>query len=162
MLPGYVSQIDSTPNSVGFVDPIWFLSTYGRSGLDLYGTSANDSGRNAIYGQSQNDFIAAYGGNDYVSGRGGNDTIYGGTGNDSIYGDAGRDTLFGGDGNDRIYGGADNDLLDGGFGFNTIDGGTGIDTTTYTFYSGAVSANLASGVVGFPGNGTLTDTLVSI
>ena len=159
---GYVAQIDSTPNSAGFVDPIWFLSTYSRSGLDLYGSSANDSGRNAIYGHSLNDFIAAYEGNDYAAGRGGNDTIYGGSGEDTVYGDDGRDSLFGGDGNDKIYGGAENDLLDGGYGFDTIDGGTGIDTTTYTFFSGAVSANLATGVVGFPGNSSLTDTLVSI
>ena len=160
--PGYVAQSDSSPYSNGFVDPLWFLSSYSRAGLDLYGTSANDSGRNAIYGQSLNDFIAAYEGNDYVAGRGGNDTIYGGQGNDTVYGDAGRDSLFGGDGNDQIYGGAENDFLDGGFGFDTIDGGTGIDTTTYTFYSGAVSANLATGVVSFPGNASLTDTLVSI
>lgn len=72
---GYVAQIDSTPNSAGFVDPIWFLSTYSRSDLDLYGSSANDSGRNAIYGHSLNDFIAAYEGNDYAAGRVGAETI---------------------------------------------------------------------------------------
>ena len=54
-------------------------------------------------------------------------------------------------------------LCDGGFGFDTLDGGNGIDTADYRFYTlGAINANLATGVVGFPGNTNLTDTLVSI
>ncbi|WP_287729234.1 M10 family metallopeptidase C-terminal domain-containing protein, partial [Microcystis sp. M061S2] len=48
------------------------------------------------------------------------------------------------------------------FGFDIIDGGLGNDTTSYAFYWGPINANLATGVVSFPGNSLLTDTLVSI
>ncbi len=74
----------------------------------------------------------------------------------------GNDTIIGGDGNDNLAGGAGNDFIDGGFGFDTIDGGSGVDTTTYAFYAGPITANLATGVVGFPGNTSLTDTLINI
>jgi Ca2+-binding RTX toxin-like protein len=88
--------------------------------------------------------------------------IYGSNGNDALYGGAGNDSLYGGDGNDYLDGGDGNDYLDGGFGFDTINGGTGVDTTSYAFYGGPINANLATGVVSFPGNSTLTDTLISI
>jgi Ca2+-binding RTX toxin-like protein len=98
----------------------------------------------------------------WYSGLSGNDTIYGYDGNDSINGGNGNDTLFGGDGNDTLFGGDGDDLIDGGFGFDTIDGGLGKDTTSYAFYWGPINANLSTGVVSFPGNSLLTDTLVSI
>jgi len=88
--------------------------------------------------------------------------IYGSNGNDALYGGDGNDYLDGGDGNDYLDGGDGNDYLDGGFGFDTINGGTGVDTTSYAFYGGPINANLATGVVSFPGNSTLTDTLISI
>jgi len=97
-----------------------------------------------------------------IYGSNGNDALYGGAGNDSLYGGAGNDSLYGGDGNDYLDGGDGNDYLDGGFGFDTINGGTGVDTTSYAFYGGPINANLATGVVSFPGNSTLTDTLISI
>ena len=74
----------------------------------------------------------------------------------------GNDTLLGLDGNDVLLGGDGDDFLDGGFGFDTINGGNGNDTTSYAFYSGPIVANLTTGVVGFPGNSLLTDTLISI
>ena len=83
-------------------------------------------------------------------------------GNGTIYGTSGNDTIYGGNGDDMLYGGAGNDYIDGGFGFDVIDGGTGIDTTSYAFYAGPIDADLANGVVKFPGNTVYTDTLVSI
>jgi Ca2+-binding RTX toxin-like protein len=95
-------------------------------------------------------------------GLAGYDTIYGYDGDDTIDGGNGNDTLFGGNGDDKLFGGAGDDWIDGGFGFDTIDGGLGNDTTSYAFYWGPINANLSTGVVGFPGNSLLTDTLVSI
>ncbi len=70
--------------------------------------------------------------------------------------------MSGGNGNDSLHGGNGNDFLDGGFGFDIIDGGAGVDTTSYAFYAGPINANLSTGVVSFPGNSVLTDTLISI
>ena len=95
-------------------------------------------------------------------GTAGNDTIIGNTADNSLFGEAGNDTINGGDGNDKLFGGAGNDWIDGGFGFDTIDGGLGNDTTSYAFYGGPINANLSTGVVSFPGDSVLTDTLVSI
>ena len=95
-------------------------------------------------------------------GTAGNDTIIGNTANNSLNGGAGNDTINGGDGNDKLFGGTGDDLIDGGFGFDTIDGGLGNDTTSYAFYSGPINANLATGLVSFPGNSVFTDRLISI
>jgi Ca2+-binding RTX toxin-like protein len=91
-----------------------------------------------------------------------NDTITGNSSANVLSGAAGNDSLFGLDGNDSLSGGDGDDYLDGGFGFDTINGGNGNDTTSYAFYSGPIVANLTTGVVSFPGNSTLTDTLISI
>jgi Ca2+-binding RTX toxin-like protein len=95
-------------------------------------------------------------------GTAGNDTIVGSSANNALSGGAGNDSISGGFGDDKLSGGAGNDYLDGGFGFDTIDGGAGVDTTSYAFYAGPIDANLATGVVKFPGNSTLTDKLISI
>ena len=123
------------------------------------GTSGNDS-----LNYTGPDTLSANGmsGDDYIWGNNGNDTIYGGNGNDTLKGYYGNDYLSGGDGNDTLYGEDGNDTLDGGFGFDSIDGGAGIDTVTYSFYSGGIVANLQTGVVSFPGNSPLTDTLSGI
>ena len=91
-----------------------------------------------------------------------NDTITGNSSANVLSGAAGNDSLFGLDGNDFLSGGDGDDYLDGGFGFDTINGGNGNDTTSYAFYGGPIVANLTTGVVSFPGNSTLTDTLISI
>ena len=91
-----------------------------------------------------------------------NDTITGNSSANVLSGAAGNDSLFGLDGNDSLSGGDGDDYLDGGFGFDTINGGNGNDTTSYAFYGGPIVANLTTGVVSFPGNSTLTDTLISI
>lgn len=81
---------------------------------------------------------------------------------DQIEGRAGRDTIAAGGGDDTLLGGKGRDFLDGGFGFDVINGGAGRDTTTYAFFAGPIEANLQTGVVAFPGNSLLTDTLISI
>ncbi len=91
-----------------------------------------------------------------------NNVLTGTSYDDSIYGFAGDDILSGGHGNDYLNGGDGNDVLDGGFGFDYIDGGNGIDTVTYNFYSEGINLNLRTGVVSFPRNSTLTDTVINI
>ena len=95
-------------------------------------------------------------------GTAGNDIIIGSTANNSLTGGDGNDSIYGGNGDDYLEGGNGNDFIDGGFGFDTINGGAGVDTTSYAFFAGPITANLATGVVGFPGNSIFTDTLVSI
>ncbi|WP_424927509.1 calcium-binding protein [Amaricoccus tamworthensis] len=90
------------------------------------------------------------------------DMVTGSTADNVISTGAGNDTIYGGDGDDSLYGGSDDDWIDGGYGFDYINGGSGTDTTSYTFYSGDVDADLETGVVAFPGNSTDTDTLYSI
>ncbi len=111
------------------------------------------NGNDRITGSVYNNVISSGAGNDYVDAGSGNDTIYAGSGNDTVYG---------GSGNDYLSGSSGNDWLDGGYGFDTINGGTGTDSTSYTWYNFAVNANLDTGVVSFPGNGTGTDQLYSI
>ncbi|GFE68804.1 calcium-binding protein [Chroococcus sp. FPU101] len=79
-----------------------------------------------------------------------------------MYGNDGNDTLIGSSFNDSIYGGNGDDFIDGGFGFDLIVGGNGVDTVSYNFYSGGINANLATGVVSFPGNGTGSDTVYGV
>jgi Ca2+-binding RTX toxin-like protein len=91
-----------------------------------------------------------------------NDTITGNSSANVLRGAGGNVSLFGLAANDSLSGGDGDDYLDGGFGFDTINGDNGNDTTSYAFYSGPIVANLTTGVVSFPGNSTLTDTLISI
>jgi Ca2+-binding RTX toxin-like protein len=97
-----------------------------------------------------------------VIGTANSDAIAGDDANNSLVGGSGNDTLNGGGGDDALSGGDGDDFLDGGFGFDTINGGMGNDTTSYAFYAGPIVANLAAGVVSFPGNSLLTDSLISI
>lgn len=80
----------------------------------------------------------------------------------TFIGTNGNDTIVGSDDDDILLGLNGNDFLDGRFGFDIIDGGAGVDTTSYAFYAGPINANLLTGIVSFPGNSVLTDTLVSI
>lgn len=97
-----------------------------------------------------------------LTGSGASDAITGNFANNVLNGGSGDDSLFGDVGDDQLIAGAGNDWLDGGYGFDLIDGGSGIDTTTYEFYRGGINADLTTGVVSFPGNATLTDTLRGI
>ncbi len=91
-----------------------------------------------------------------------NQNLTGDNNNNVLEAGAGNDTLNGGFGNDTLRGQAGNDFLDGDYGFDLIDGGTGNDTVSYQFYYGSINANLKNGVVSFPGNSNLTDTLVGV
>ncbi len=69
------------------------------------------------------------------------------------------DILTGNAGNNFIFAGGGNDLLDGGLGNDTLNGGAGIDTASYASASGAIVANLATGLAtGAAG----ADTLLAI
>lgn len=107
------------------------------------GTAGDDS----LQGTNGPDVIAGLGGDDTIQGLGGDDTICGGDGNDII---------LAGDGNDLLLGeGGDVDLLEGGPGNDAVNGGDGgADLATF-LSGGAVTANLASGLVVGQGNDTL-------
>jgi Ca2+-binding RTX toxin-like protein len=79
------------------------------------------------------------------------DDLTGNTGVNVLYGYGGNDTLNGGDGNDTLIGGAGNDLL---------TGGNGTDTAYYYNVTGAVTANLATGIASDGEGGTDTLSLI--
>jgi Ca2+-binding RTX toxin-like protein len=79
------------------------------------------------------------------------DNLTGDANNNTFYGYGGNDTLNGGDGNDTLIGGAGNDLL---------TGGNGTDTAYYYSVTGAVTANLTTGIANDGEGGT--DTLSQI
>ena len=163
------------------------MAIFSGSNFDdlLVGTDANDQ----LYGLGGNDLLDGGFGFDLIDGGDGNDTttyaFYAGginanlqtgvvsfPGNstltdtlisiENLIGSQGNDIITGNDGDNSLSGGAGDDVLDGGFGFDRLDGGAGIDTVTYDFYASGINADLQTGVVGFPGNSTLTDTLVDI
>jgi hypothetical protein len=126
-------------------------------------TVRGDSGNFSGY-QSLSRNLEIYGGdgNDVLWGSGGIDTIHGEAGDDELHGNSNGDFLYGGAGDDLIKGGSGNDFLDGGFGFDTLNGGSDVDEVSYAFFSGPIDANLSTGIVKFPGNGTRVDTLTSV
>lgn len=79
------------------------------------------------------------------------DTINGLGGNDIINALGTNDTLNGGSGNDILNGNAGNDRIDGGFGLDVMNGGAGIDTLDVTFWGGAYSLNMNTGLTNFAG-----------
>lgn len=79
------------------------------------------------------------------------DTINGLDGNDIIHALGTNDTLNGGNGNDILNGNAGDDWIDGGFGLDVMNGGTGIDTLDVTFWGGAYSLNMNTGLTNFAG-----------
>ena len=135
--------------------------------MDITGTDGND----VLSGMAAADRILGLGGNDYLNGWEGNDTLDGGTGNDTLYGLAGADSLIGGEGNDslnggqggdRILGGAGNDTLVGGGGTDTLDGGDGNDVAVYFENTTAIVADMATGLVSFPGQSWPSERLIAI
>ncbi|WP_118132726.1 M10 family metallopeptidase [Oceanicella sp. SM1341] len=132
-----------------------------------------------------NDYLYGGAGNDQVDGDDGNDYLYGGSGSDYIYGDQGADFMYGADdvagagatagdvdrfyggaGNDYMrgadtvdymYGGTGNDELRGNDGDDYLYGGDGTDEADYTYATGAVTVNLATGTAsGADGNDVLS------
>ncbi|MBR0717279.1 VCBS domain-containing protein [Bradyrhizobium liaoningense] len=78
-------------------------------------------------------------------------TLTGDANANTLLGSANSDTLTGLDGNDRLQGFGGNDLLDGGL---------GLDRAVYSDATGAITANLAAGLV--TGAGVGTDMLVNV
>ena len=88
---------------------------------------------------SGNNFIVGENGTaDQINGGSGKDLLFGGTQNDTLNGGAGNDLLVGSGGGDTLNGGGDNDVLVGGIGNDIIDGGAGLDRF---FYSEVGTAN---------------------
>ena len=81
-----------------------------------------------------------------INGTNGSDTLNGTARRDTINARAGNDTLNGLGGNDTLNGQGGNDILRGGLGNDTLNGGAGIDTASYSDATGAVAANLTTGV----------------
>ena len=97
---------------------------------------------------------------DQISGNGGDNRLVGEAGADTLNGAGGNDILLGRDDADVLNGGAGDDEIWGGAGADTIDGGAGQDLARYLEATGAVNANLTTGVVR-DGYG-FTDTLTNI
>ncbi|KEJ87726.1 beta strand repeat-containing protein, partial [Sulfitobacter donghicola] len=97
---------------------------------------------------------------DLISGNGGDNRLVGEAGSDTLNGAGGNDILLGRDDNDVLNGGVGDDEIWGGAGADTIDGGAGQDLARYLEATGAVNANLTTGVVR-DGYG-FTDTLTNI
>jgi Ca2+-binding RTX toxin-like protein len=96
---------DYTIEKFVFKDKTVTLAELRKDGMQLYGTSGNDTivitnGRALVYGDD---------GDDNITTGGSNDVLDGGAGNDNLYGNAGNDTLIGGTGNDYMAGGTGND-----------------------------------------------------
>jgi Ca2+-binding RTX toxin-like protein len=84
---------------------------------------------------------------------------------ENVVGTAGSDIIVGNDLDNRIEGRGGNNDLDGGLGNDTLIGGSAIDTADYTSHDAlAVQRGeqyvIALGVVGRPGNFTLTSSLL--
>ncbi|HEY9621897.1 MAG TPA: calcium-binding protein [Crinalium sp.] len=152
----------------------------------LIGTDGDDR----LFGLGGNDLLDGRFGFDYMDGGAGNDTTTydfyygsinanlqtgavsfpgGGPGADTlvnienVIGSHGDDVIIGDGFDNYLSGGEGNDILDGSFGFDTLDGGAGDDTATYDFYSRGINADLRTGQVSFPGNGSdRFDTLINI
>ncbi|QAU35553.1 hypothetical protein [Janthinobacterium sp. 17J80-10] len=117
------------------------LQTGGVNANLLTGTASND-------GSGSIDTLANF------------ENMIGGTGSDTLTGDAGNNRIEGLSGNDNIDGGDGADTLIGGLGADTIDGGAGVDMLDYVGVAGAVTVNLATGIV-TDGTGS-TDTIANI
>jgi Ca2+-binding RTX toxin-like protein len=148
----------------------------------LNGSDGNDT----LNGGAGNDTLIGGNGNDYADyysstasvtvnlamgtandGLGGTDTLSqienvqgSNTAGDNLTGDANNNTFYGYGGNDTLNGGDGNDLLIGGTGNDSLIGGNGTDIAYYYLVTGAVTANLATGIA-IDGEGG-TDTLSQI
>jgi Ca2+-binding RTX toxin-like protein len=148
----------------------------------LNGSDGNDT----LNGGAGNDTLIGGNGNDYADyysstasvtvnlamgtandGLGGTDTLSqienvqgSNTAGDNLTGDANNNTFYGYGGNDTLNGGDGNDLLIGGTGNDSLIGGNGTDIAYYYLVTGAVTANLATGIASDGEGGT--DTLSQI
>ncbi|WP_371751473.1 calcium-binding protein [Snodgrassella alvi] len=91
-----------------FKDKTVTLEQLQKEGMELYGTSGNDTiniskGRGILHGGDGDDLLQGSTldiANDILDGGDGNDTLYGYKGDDTLIGGAGNDWLYGGEGND--------------------------------------------------------------
>ena len=91
-----------------FKDRTVTLEQLQKEGMELYGTSGNDTiniskGRGILHGGDGDDLLQGSTldiANDILDGGDGNDTLYGYKGDDTLIGGAGNDWLYGGEGND--------------------------------------------------------------
>ena len=103
----YSNGINAIENFI-FKDRTVTLEQLQKEGMELYGTSGNDSiyipkGKGILHGGDGNDNLSASqhdNANDILDGGAGNDTLYGYKGDDTLIGGTGDDNLYGGDGND--------------------------------------------------------------
>ena len=148
----------------------------------LNGSDGNDTlnggaGNDTLIGGNGNDLAYYYSSTASVTvnlamgtandGLGGTDTLSqienvqgSNTAGDNLTGDANNNTLYGYGGNDTLNGGDGNDLLIGGTGNDSLIGGNGTDIAYYYLVTGAVTANLVTGIASDGEGGT--DTLSQI
>ncbi len=163
-----IERIGGTNNDDSFTGSVGRQEFRGFGGNDTFNGGAGDndvvdySRERADLGASQGIDVNlalgtgtdAFGDTDTFSGI---EEIWGTGFNDSIVGDTGRNWLEGRDGNDTLRGGDGDDGLVGGDGDDLLDGGAGAyDTAHYFDASGAVNANLTTGLAsGAAGNDVL-------
>ena len=77
----------------------------GEKILGAIGYNIGKDGDDALYGNSNANYLHGGNGNDMLDGHAGDDTLNGGAGNDALFGNIGHDTLDGGAGDDYMEGG---------------------------------------------------------
>ena len=77
----------------------------GEKILGAIGYNIGKDGDDALYGNSNANYLHGGNGNDMLEGHAGDDTLNGGAGNDVLFGNIGHDTLDGGTGDDYMEGG---------------------------------------------------------
>ena len=102
--------------------------TIDLSNISTLGFISGTTGDDALYGNSEANFINAGAGDDIVDALAGNDVAVGGLGTDIISGGDDNDLVIGGRGSDNLYGGSGNDVVTGDSGDDVIYGGSGDDT----------------------------------
>jgi Ca2+-binding RTX toxin-like protein len=156
------------------------------TGNSANNTLNGGDGNDTLNGGAGNDSLIGGNGNDYAyyysstgsvtvnlatgtasDGLGGTDTLSqienvqgSNTAGDNLTGDANNNTFYGYGGNDILNGGDGNDTLIGGTGNDLLTGGNGTDTAYYYSVTGAVTANLTTGIANDGEGGT--DTLSQI
>ena len=104
----FIGWVNHSIENFIFKDKTVTLEQLQKEGMELYGTSGNDTiyiskGRGILYGGDGDDLLQGSTfdiANDILDGGDGNDTLYGYKGDDILIGGAGNDWLYGGEGND--------------------------------------------------------------
>ena len=104
----FIGWVNHSIENFIFKDKTVTLEELQKEGMELYGTSGNDTiniskGRGILHGGDGDDLLQGSTfdiANDILDGGDGNDTLYGYKGDDILIGGAGNDWLYGGEGND--------------------------------------------------------------